>query len=59
MVTATSEDGLAEVIEGKGTTLLLGVQFHPEMLRKEHQEFNEIFKAFIYNAWKRKKEKVK
>ncbi|MBI3414126.1 MAG: gamma-glutamyl-gamma-aminobutyrate hydrolase family protein [Verrucomicrobia bacterium] len=51
-VTATSADGVIEALElndGAATALpyLVAVQFHPERLYSEHQEFLNLFRDFI------------
>lgn len=49
-VTATSSDGIIEAIESTNDNLLIGVQFHPEALLKEHKEFVKLFSYFIENC---------
>lgn len=52
-VTATAKDGIAEAIEGNGLDqFLFGVQFHPEMMLRDHPEFGQIFTKFIEEAEK-------
>ncbi|MCB2149537.1 MAG: gamma-glutamyl-gamma-aminobutyrate hydrolase family protein [Deltaproteobacteria bacterium] len=48
-VSALSEDGLIEAIEGQGS-FALGVQFHPEWMFPEHPEFLQLFGDFIRAA---------
>lgn len=48
---AFSEDGLCEAIEHEKAYFILGVQWHPERLKKKSS--SKLFKAFI-NACKRK-----
>jgi len=52
MATARSRDGIVEAMELKPDAArwmpyLLGVQFHPERLVKEHAEHRSIFRSFI------------
>ena len=53
VVTARSEDGIIEAIEGKPEQFVLGVQYHPERMT-EPSEFREhrrkLFEAFIKAA---------
>ncbi len=52
-VTAEAPDGAAEAIEPvAGDQFLLGVQFHPEMMVRDHPEFLAIFTKFIEEAEK-------
>ena len=46
-VSARTDDGLAEAIEHEGQRYVLGVQFHPEMLRNSDGRFNAFFERFI------------
>lgn len=48
-VVATSEDGVIEAIESIDDNKIFGVQFHPEALVDNHEEFIEVFKYFINN----------
>ena len=50
VVTARSEDGIAEAIERRGELLVFGVQFHPERLRPDDRRFNGVFKHFVEQA---------
>lgn len=45
-VVAKAEDGVIEAIEHKSYPFLLGVQWHPEMLFKYHDDMNKIFAKF-------------
>lgn len=45
-VSAKSEDGIIEGIESENE-FVLGIQWHPEMLAKEHKEMLNIFKELI------------
>ncbi len=50
---AKSADGIIEGIENKNMQhFVLGVQFHPEKLRKSKPEFNKIFETFILETSK-------
>lgn len=55
MITARSNDGFVEAIERPGVPFIIGVQFHPEMLRAEDPRFSAVFKAFIDDVKKRKR----
>lgn len=46
-VVAKSEDGIIEAIESTDDKKIYGVQFHPEALVDNHEEFIEVFKYFI------------
>lgn len=46
-ISAVSPDGLIEAIEKTGPHLVMGLQFHPEILRKTKPEFNRLFEAFM------------
>src|SRR5690625_4008524 len=46
-VTARSSDGLAEAVEGTEGAWLLGVQWHPEMSFRRHEEHLAPFRAFL------------
>jgi putative glutamine amidotransferase len=48
-VSALSEDGLIEAVEGQGS-FALGVQFHPEWMFPERPEFLRLFGDFIRAA---------
>ncbi len=47
-VTAMSDDGVIEAIEGRGPRFLLGVQWHPERMPPGHRR--RVFGAFIRAA---------
>ena len=51
-VTARAKDGVVEAIESTTYPFLVGVQWHPEMLHKHHDDANKIFKALIDEAGK-------
>lgn len=45
--TALAEDGLVEGVETTGAGWVVGVQFHPEELVREHEFARRLFKAFV------------
>jgi putative glutamine amidotransferase len=47
VVTATATDGVVEAVELPGMRFVLGVQWHPECLFREHPEHFKPFKAFV------------
>lgn len=47
IVTARAEDGVIEAIEMPDKKWVLGVQWHPEQIWRQHDEHKRIFKAFI------------
>ncbi|MCG0278756.1 MAG: gamma-glutamyl-gamma-aminobutyrate hydrolase family protein [Thermanaeromonas sp.] len=49
-VSATSEDGVIEAIEGTGEVFVVGVQWHPEELAHLYPEQHELFKRFVVAA---------
>ena len=51
IVSAISKDGIVEGIEKEGEDFVLGVQWHPEMMRKD-SGMKKIFKALINEARK-------
>ena len=51
---AKSDDGIVESLESTDDTFYLGVQFHPERLRKDNPVWDGVFKAFIKAASERK-----
>ena len=44
------EDGLIEGIEAEGDAWVMGLQFHPEKLRREEETFNRLFETFMDEA---------
>ncbi|WP_028402439.1 gamma-glutamyl-gamma-aminobutyrate hydrolase family protein [Ectobacillus panaciterrae] len=46
-VAALSKDGVIEAIEKEGDHFVVGVQWHPEMMAKEHEYMLNLFKLFI------------
>lgn len=52
VVSARSADGIVEAIELEGERFVVGVQFHPEKLRKTRPQFNCLFEKFIAEAAK-------
>lgn len=51
-VSARTDDGIVEAIEGSGKVFVLGVQFHPEKLIAEKPELKAIFARFVQEAVK-------
>lgn len=51
-VVGRSMDGVIEAIEHNNYPMLIGVQWHPEMLHKKFKEMNQLFSALITNACK-------
>ena len=51
-VSARSEDGLIEAVEGTGKQFILGVQFHPERLTDADPRLKSIFQRFVREATK-------
>jgi putative glutamine amidotransferase len=52
IVTARSRDGIIEAIEKPGESLLLGVQWHPEMLVDSYPVMLDLFKRLVKEAAK-------
>ena len=50
IVSASAKDGVVEAIESTTYPFLVGVQWHPEMMHKYHNDANKIFKALIDEA---------
>ncbi|MCF6093858.1 gamma-glutamyl-gamma-aminobutyrate hydrolase family protein [Microaerobacter geothermalis] len=46
-VTAVSEDGIVEAIEGINYPFLLGVQFHPENMLSVHEGHRSVYDEFV------------
>lgn len=46
-VTATSIDGVDEIVEDEKNTFYIGVQFHPESLYKKDQNMKKLFLYFL------------
>lgn len=57
IVTATSPDGIDEIIEYPNNSFYLGVQFHPESLYKKDENMKKIFTYFISVCESNKKNK--
>jgi len=53
-VSGHAEDGLVESVELPDRTFVLGVQWHPEMMFREHPEHLEPFKQLVEAAISRK-----
>jgi putative glutamine amidotransferase len=49
-VTSSSEDGIIESIEHKNHIFALGVQWHPELMWKENDEFLKFFKELVVKS---------
>ena len=49
-VTAKAKDGVIEAIEAENYPFLIGVQWHPEMLFKTHEDMNKLFSALVNKA---------
>lgn len=47
IVTATGEDGVVEAIEHTGIRLIMGLQWHPEMMKDKNNSFIKLFEAFV------------
>lgn len=47
IVSAKSDDGLPEIIEGNGRNFVLGLQGHPEKTRQNLKLYEKIFKNFL------------
>ena len=52
VITARTDDGVVEAIEGTGAPFILGVQFHPEKLRPKDPRFNAPFQRLVEEARK-------
>jgi len=53
VVNAVAADGVIEAIAGPAQRLVLGVQWHPEMLVPDHADQVRLFRAFLAAAKKR------
>ncbi|MDT3701168.1 MAG: gamma-glutamyl-gamma-aminobutyrate hydrolase family protein [Thermincola sp.] len=58
-VSAISNDGVIEAIEHPKYRFVLGVQWHPECMLKKYKASRLLFKAFVTEAGKSFKRKVK
>lgn len=52
-VNATAPDGIIEAVERPGSTFVLGVQWHPEMMFHAHHEHARPFQALVQAATER------
>jgi len=52
-VSATAPDGIVEGIEGTGSQVVIGVQFHPEKLYEKDRTWKRFFKKFVKKCQKR------
>ncbi|MPQ43290.1 gamma-glutamyl-gamma-aminobutyrate hydrolase family protein [Clostridium tarantellae] len=46
-ISAISKDGVIEAIEKEGDHFVMGVQWHPEMMAKNHENMLKIFKRLV------------
>lgn len=46
-IAAISTDGVIEAIEKEGDHFVVGVQWHPELMAREHEYMLNLFKSFI------------
>ncbi|MDF9780959.1 gamma-glutamyl-gamma-aminobutyrate hydrolase PuuD [Bacillus velezensis] len=44
---AYAKDGAIEAIERTGELFVVGVQWHPEMLTKKHEDMKKLFSLFM------------
>ena len=51
-VSARARDGVIEAFEKPGTQFVIGVQWHPEMMIRNHPDMVKIFSAFVQAAQK-------
>lgn len=49
-INAQAKDGIIEGIEKKGSSFILGVQWHPEMMAEKHPIMLKLFSAFVAAA---------
>ncbi len=52
IVCARAKDGVVEAIEKNEDTFVLGLQWHPEMMSKDHPNMDKIFKKLIEESKK-------
>lgn len=52
-IAALAKDGVVEAIEKEGEQLVIGIQWHPEMMAKDHPVMLKIFKKLIEEAKKK------
>lgn len=57
IASAFASDGMIEAIEYVGDLFILGIQWHPELMYRHHNEFPAIYEAFITAARNAKKAK--
>lgn len=50
VVSARTGDGLVEAMERPGGPFMVGVQFHPEKMRKDNPQINRLFERFVQEA---------
>jgi putative glutamine amidotransferase len=49
-ISATSDDGIIEAIEGTGSQWILGVQWHPEVLEEPENDMSILFSRLVVRA---------
>ena len=49
-ISATSDDGIIEAIEGTGNQWILGVQWHPEVLEEPENDMSILFSRLVVRA---------
>ncbi|MGE7714784.1 gamma-glutamyl-gamma-aminobutyrate hydrolase family protein [Priestia megaterium] len=57
-VSAWAKDGVIEAIEKQGEQFVVGVQWHPEMMAKEHTSMLKLFKLFMEHVQQTATKKV-
>ncbi|UNL83276.1 gamma-glutamyl-gamma-aminobutyrate hydrolase family protein [Priestia koreensis] len=55
IASAWAKDGVIEAIEKQGESFVVGVQWHPEMMAKEHESMLHLFKLFMNHVEQAKK----
>jgi putative glutamine amidotransferase len=56
-VSAWAKDGVIEAVEKQGNQFVVGVQWHPEMMAKEHASMLNLFRLFMEKVQQSVKEK--
>jgi putative glutamine amidotransferase len=57
-VSSWAKDGVIEAIKKQGEQFVVGVQWHPEMMAKEHTSMLNLFKLFMEHVQQSTKKKV-